>query len=55
MTFAFGCPRRVAHPFGDYEEGSPLSEEYAKYRTFTHGDPKQANLLFKKDEGGVGE
>lgn len=32
---------RLAHPFA--EEGV-LSEQYKKYRTFTHGDPKQANL-----------
>jgi thiamine kinase-like enzyme len=36
----------VAHPFAD--DHSALFEEYRKYRTFTHGDPKQANLLFHK-------
>eukprot|EP00571_Detonula_confervacea_P014839 CAMPEP_0172303154 /NCGR_PEP_ID=MMETSP1058-20130122/4735_1 /TAXON_ID=83371 /ORGANISM="Detonula confervacea, Strain CCMP 353" /LENGTH=506 /DNA_ID=CAMNT_0013013871 /DNA_START=58 /DNA_END=1575 /DNA_ORIENTATION=+ len=34
---------RIAHPFAD----DTLSEQYKKYRTFTHGDPKQANLLFR--------
>uniref|UniRef100_A0A7R9ZE50 CHK kinase-like domain-containing protein n=1 Tax=Pseudictyota dubia TaxID=2749911 RepID=A0A7R9ZE50_9STRA len=35
---------RLAHPFAD----DTLSESYKKYRTFTHGDPKQANLLFRR-------
>jgi len=34
---------RLAHPFAD----DILSEQYKKYRTFTHGDPKQANLFFR--------
>jgi len=33
-----------AHPFANEE----LTESYRKYRTFTHGDPKQANLFFRK-------
>jgi len=37
---------RQAHPFA--EEGS-LSDEYKQYRTFVHGDPKQANLFFRSD------
>jgi hypothetical protein len=35
---------RLAHPFADDD----LSPEYAKLRTFCHGDPKAANLLFRK-------
>lgn len=35
---------RLAHPFAVDE----LSESYKKYRTFTHGDPKQANLFFRQ-------
>jgi len=34
---------RLAHPFAD----DALSEQYKKYRTFTHGDPKQSNLFFR--------
>jgi len=37
---------RLAHPFAD--DTPELSEQYHKYRTFTHGDPKQANLLFRR-------
>mmetsp|Transcript_1488 Transcript_1488/g.2310 ORF Transcript_1488/g.2310 Transcript_1488/m.2310 type:complete len:518 (+) Transcript_1488:183-1736(+) len=33
----------LAHPFAD----DTLSEQYKKYRTFTHGDPKQANMFFR--------
>lgn len=40
---------RVAHPFA---EGNILAPDYQKYRTFTHGDPKQANLLFRKQNSG---
>lgn len=40
---------RLAHPFGAEEEA--LAKEYNKYRTFTHGDPKQANLLFRTPPG----
>ena len=36
---------RLAHPFA---EGTGISEQYKKYRTFTHGDPKQANLFFRR-------
>ena len=36
----------LAHPFSD--EGP--SEQFEKYKTFTHGDPKQANFLFKQDD-----
>lgn len=39
---------RVAHPFADDVSDTGLPEDYQKYRTFTHGDPKQANMLFKK-------
>ena len=39
---------RVAHPFADDVSDTGVSEKYQKYRTFTHGDPKQANMLFKK-------
>jgi len=35
---------RLAHPFAD----ETLAESYKEYRTFTHGDPKAANLFFKK-------
>jgi len=35
---------RLAHPFAD----DTLSDSYKKYRTFTHGDPKQANLFFRR-------
>ncbi|CAJ1951436.1 unnamed protein product [Cylindrotheca closterium] len=35
---------RLAHPFADDD----LKESYQKYRTFTHGDPKQANFLFRR-------
>mmetsp|Transcript_52209 Transcript_52209/g.110958 ORF Transcript_52209/g.110958 Transcript_52209/m.110958 type:complete len:527 (-) Transcript_52209:197-1777(-) len=38
---------RHAHPFADDE----LARPYRKYRTFTHGDPKQANLFFRQSEG----
>jgi thiamine kinase-like enzyme len=36
---------RLAHPFA---EDTPLSESFRKFRTFCHGDPKQANLLFRR-------
>jgi thiamine kinase-like enzyme len=36
---------RLAHPFAD----DSLSESCKKYRTFTHGDPKAANLFFRHD------
>lgn len=39
---------REAHPFAE----SDVSEKYYKYRTFTHGDPKQANLFFRSTEDG---
>jgi len=35
----------LAHPFAD----DTLSDEYDKYRTFTHGDPKQANIFFRNN------
>lgn len=35
---------RHAHPFAD----DALCDSYEKYRTFTHGDPKQANLFFRR-------
>jgi 3'-phosphoadenosine 5'-phosphosulfate (PAPS) 3'-phosphatase len=37
---------QLAHPFA---KGSS-SHNYAQYKTFTHGDPKQANFLFKQNE-----
>ena len=40
---------KLAHPFSD--EGP--SSQFEKYKTFTHGDPKQANFLFKEDDGGL--
>jgi len=53
---------RLAHPFADIHHphedysssstssstSSSLSEQHAKYRTFTHGDPKQANIFFRR-------
>ena len=36
---------RLAHPFADLD----LAKDYAKYKTFTHGDPKQANLFFRNN------
>ncbi|EJK58339.1 hypothetical protein THAOC_21549 [Thalassiosira oceanica] len=33
----------LAHPFAN----EALREEYSKFRTFTHGDPKQSNLFFR--------
>jgi len=33
-----------AHPFAD----DALSESYQKYRTYCHGDPKQANFLIRR-------
>lgn len=45
---------RLAHPFADdkgpFAEDEDLSHAYRKYRTFTHGDPKQANLFFRTRE-----
>lgn len=38
---------RLAHPFAVDE----LSETFKQYRTFTHGDPKQANLFFRQSSG----
>lgn len=38
---------RLAHPFAD-DMSEDISESYMKYRTLTHGDPKQANLFFRK-------
>lgn len=35
---------RLAHPFAIDD----LSDSYKQYRTFTHGDPKQANLFFRQ-------
>lgn len=36
---------RLAHPFAYDDE---LNVRYQRYKTFTHGDPKQANLFFRK-------
>ncbi|KAL3925423.1 MAG: hypothetical protein SGILL_000429 [Bacillariaceae sp.] len=33
-----------AHPFA---ESTNLKEQFSKYRTFIHGDPKQANFFFR--------
>lgn len=46
QSAAEGVGRR-AHPFAD----AALRGEYARYRTFTHGDPKQANLFFRRAAG----
>jgi thiamine kinase-like enzyme len=35
---------RLAHPFAD----SSLLESFQQFRTWTHGDPKQANLFFRR-------
>jgi len=43
QTVAKECGR-LAHPFAD----DALADSYRKHRTFTHGDPKQANLLFNR-------
>lgn len=43
QTVATECGR-LAHPFADVD----LKESYQKFRTFTHGDPKQANFLFRR-------
>ena len=46
---------KLAHPFADDdllddEKKDIVSDvDYRKYRTFTHGDPKQANLFFRRD------
>jgi thiamine kinase-like enzyme len=37
---------KLAHPFADKE----LSVAYKRHRTFTHGDPKSANIFFRKRE-----
>ena len=37
---------KLAHPFSN--EGP--SSSYEKYKTFTHGDPKQANFLFRQSD-----
>lgn len=36
---------RQAHPFAEEES---FSNDYQKYRTFCHGDPKQANIFFRR-------
>ena len=41
---------RLAHPFAVDE----LLDGYEKFRTFTHGDPKQANLFFRSKGNGSG-
>lgn len=49
---------RLAHPFSEDNEEHPklsaLSAKYQKYRTLTHGDPKQANLFFRRDDSQSG-
>ena len=45
---------RHAHPFAD--EDKSFSSTYQQYRTFTHGDPKQANIFFRRsDESDIQE
>ena len=39
---------RLAHPFAD----KVLSKSYRKYRTFTHGDAKSANIFFRRSKDG---
>jgi hypothetical protein len=36
-----------AHPFAEDES---FSSNYQQYRTFTHGDPKQANIFFRRSD-----
>merc|ERR1711935_310551 len=43
----------LAHPFANDDVN--LSNEYRKFRTFTHGDPKQANLLFRRREKSIND
>ncbi len=44
---------RHAHPFAEDES---FSSEYQQYRTFIHGDPKQANIFFRRsDESEIAE
>lgn len=40
---------KLAHPFAQDD----TSETFSKYKTFTHGDPKQSNFLFKQNVSGV--
>ena len=40
----------MAHPFAADDK---TAESYKEYRTFTHGDPKQANLFFRPDGDSV--
>ena len=40
---------KLAHPYAEEEDRS----SFMKYKTFTHGDPKQANFLFKQSESGL--
>lgn len=49
---------RLAHPFAvlnDTAASAALSETYKKYRTFCHGDPKQANFLFRRSSSIVSD
>jgi thiamine kinase-like enzyme len=48
QSVAHECGRR-AHPFA---EGESLAKDYQRYRTFTHGDPKQANIFFHRSAQG---
>lgn len=38
---------RQSHPFAEDES---FSSEYHQWRTFTHGDPKQANIFFRRSD-----
>jgi thiamine kinase-like enzyme len=40
---------KLAHPFAQDD----TSGSFSKYKTFTHGDPKQSNFLFKQTGSGV--
>ena len=46
QSIAEECGRH-AHPFAEDES---FSNHYQQYRTFTHGDPKQANIFFRRSD-----
>ena len=41
---------QMAHPFNGKQDDNQA--DYLKYRTLIHGDPKQANLFFRKNDKG---